>query len=359
MAICPSLSDASQAKPVVGDISYHTLTTYIAAGTTICTWILCGILTLVHILRYEEPRQQKQIIRVIWTPAVFAILSFFGVWHYNLANYLTPIAELYECFALIALFFLLIAYLAPDSFEGQLQFFATQPGTAKPSDASNIHWFRKTWITVIQILPTRIITVIATEIVEATQCHGTKRYRRANTIISIVQGILTAICMIGIWKLYARFRSQLHAVDRRILQKMGVFKLVVFVQLLQRIVINALSQSNVLKPTEHLTYNDLNLGLNSFLTCLETFVFAVLFVWPYWPQKTSTNSRAGVVSAVFHAVNLGDIVTGIFRAVRLYRGEYIGSKDSHQDWYAVDNDQPAYAQQRGFVANKLPSDERI
>ncbi|OQU98616.1 hypothetical protein CLAIMM_04373 [Cladophialophora immunda] len=357
MAICPSLSNPNEAKPVVGDLSYHTLTTYIAAGTTICTWILCSILTLAHLLRYTEPRQQKQIVRLIWTPAVFAIFSFFGVWHYNLANYLTPVAELYECFALIALFFLLVAYLAPESFEGQLHFFVTHAGTVKPSDTSEADWFRKTWITVIQILPTRVITVIATEIVEATQCHGTKTYRRANTIISIVQGILTAMCVIGILKLYLRFRSQLHAVDRRILFKMGVFKLVVFVQLVQRIILNALSQTDALEPTKHLSYNDLNIGLNSFLTCIETFVFAILFVWPFWPQRTSANSRAGVVSAVLDAVNLGDIFAGMVRAVRLYRGDYAVAGTTHRSWY-VDGDHSRYAQGQGFVINKLTSDDR-
>ncbi|KIX99286.1 uncharacterized protein Z520_04862 [Fonsecaea multimorphosa CBS 102226] len=356
MAVCPSLSDANQAKPVVGDLSYHTLTTYVSAGTTICTWILCSILTLAHLVRYAEPRQQRQILRLIWTPAVFAIFSFFGVWHYNLANYLTPIAELYECFALIALFFLLIAYLAPESFEGQRQFFATHAGTVKSSDTSNVDWFRKIWITVIQILPTRVITVIATEIVEATQCQGTKRYRRANTIISIVQGVLTAICVIGISKFYLRFRSELHAADRRIFFKMGAFKLVVFVQLLQRIILNALSQSDALNPTESLSYNDLNLGLNSFLTCMETFIFAVLFVWPFWPQRTSTNSKAGVISAALDAVNLGDIFAGIVRAGRLYRGKSSVTTASHQSWYAGDN-RSGHAQQQEFVGNKLESDD--
>ncbi|KIW79330.1 hypothetical protein Z517_05942 [Fonsecaea pedrosoi CBS 271.37] len=352
MGSCHSPSNADQAEPLANDLSYHILTTYIAAGTTICTWAVCSLLTLAHLARYAAPRRQKQIVRLIWTPGVFAIFSFFGVWHYNLANYLTPIAELYESFALIALFFLLVACVAPEYFEGQLQYFATNPGTPKPSNAASVNWFRKTWITVIQILPTRVVTVTATEIVEATQCHGTTSYQRAMTIISIVQGLLTATCLIGISKFYSRFRSQLHVADRRILYKMGVFKLLVFTQLVQRIIINALSQSDVLKPTEHLSYNDLNLGLNSFLICLETFVLAILFVWPFWPHKAFANSRAGILSAALDAINPCDFFAGIVGTARLCRGIH---PDKTLQTGPVDNEQHEYAHQEGSVGNKLTS----
>ena len=135
----------------------------------------------------------------------------------------------------------------------------------------------------MQVLPSRTFVVVATEITEGTQCHGTKSYHLSHTIVDMVQGFLTVVCILGIVKFEIKFQAEINTGGRDILAKIGLFKLTVVVQILQRIVLNALCQSSVLKTTTYLTYNDLNLSLNSLLTCFEAFIFSILFVWPYWP----------------------------------------------------------------------------
>jgi hypothetical protein len=61
-------------------------------------------------------------VRIIWTPAIIAIFSIFGVWFYDVSGYVKPIGEYYECISLVALFYLFIHYATPDNAEGQHPF---------------------------------------------------------------------------------------------------------------------------------------------------------------------------------------------------------------------------------------------
>lgn len=55
-----------------------------------------------------------RIVRIIIFAPFFAIFNFFSVWFYRKSWILEPIPEIYETFALIAMFYLLVVYVAPD-----------------------------------------------------------------------------------------------------------------------------------------------------------------------------------------------------------------------------------------------------
>jgi hypothetical protein len=58
---CPTNHDAySVADPIVGDVTFHELMTYISIPLTVITVILCLWLICGHIFNYREPRVQKQ-----------------------------------------------------------------------------------------------------------------------------------------------------------------------------------------------------------------------------------------------------------------------------------------------------------
>lgn len=61
-------------------------------------------------------------MRIVWTPAIIAIFSIFGVWFYDVAGYVKPIGEYYECFSLVAIFYLFIHYATPDDAKGRHPF---------------------------------------------------------------------------------------------------------------------------------------------------------------------------------------------------------------------------------------------
>ena len=55
-----------------------------------------------------------RIVRIIIFAPFFAIFNFFSVWFYKKSWILEPIPEIYETFALVAMFYLLVVYVAPE-----------------------------------------------------------------------------------------------------------------------------------------------------------------------------------------------------------------------------------------------------
>ena len=57
----------------------------------------------------------NRIVRLIWFLPVFCISSFFALWFYDAANYITPIPQLYNAFGIAALFYLYVVQVSPDA----------------------------------------------------------------------------------------------------------------------------------------------------------------------------------------------------------------------------------------------------
>ena len=273
---------------------------------------------------------------MILTPVAFTIFCFFGVWFYGATDYLTPIPEFYEGFAMIAAFYLLIDHVTAATHGSPLDFLYNMDGRERSAMA-------KTCVFVMQILPVRLILLLVSVIIDSTECFGTKKYNRTHTVVSIVQGISTALCIISIIKFYLRHRVQIHASDPSMMWKLVPFKGLIGVQALQRIVLNAMNQANALNPTRTLSYNDLNIGLNPILTCLEAFLFMLFYIVPYFPRRSrlgaAPSKRMRFFPAMLHALNLLDVIRGIFTAIRLFQVTKPGRDMSRQ--------------QNGWAGNKI------
>lgn len=110
-----------------------------------------------HLVR---PNEQKQIVRIILFAPVFAIFNFFALWIYDVSWILLPFPELYECFALVAMFYLMVLYVSPDeenrkAYFHHLQRLGRYSQKAK-HDRGSLRWFQVTWVLVFQILPAKL-----------------------------------------------------------------------------------------------------------------------------------------------------------------------------------------------------------
>src|SRR2546423_8835754 len=117
-ATCPLPKDEADlllvAEPIALGLTFQHLILLISIGCAGAATILTLWLVLKHLHRYTQPRQQRQIIRVIFNPVVFAVLSVFAILDYDAAIYLIPLRDLYEAFALASIFLLFTEYVAPD-----------------------------------------------------------------------------------------------------------------------------------------------------------------------------------------------------------------------------------------------------
>ena len=122
-------------KPLSIGISFKTLMTYITAVCLGLTALSAVFLIWKHLHRYTRPKEQRQIVRIVYMPVVFCITSMLSILFYEASIYLVPITEAYEAFCITALFYLYIEYVCPD--EGaRAQYFASKPtGNKKQKDA--------------------------------------------------------------------------------------------------------------------------------------------------------------------------------------------------------------------------------
>lgn len=152
MGLCEADSSDTTAEgvPVIGSLTLQHLLqiiSYACLGATACLWL--G-LAVPHLRRYRAPDEQRPIFRIITTPLVFAAVALASVHAYEIAQYLEPISNLYEAYALVSLFLLYVHYVVPephtrDEFFRNLQ---TVSKSGQQVAEGSIRWFRVSKMTV-------------------------------------------------------------------------------------------------------------------------------------------------------------------------------------------------------------------
>lgn len=111
-------------------------------------YIICGacaafafissvLLIMLHLTRYRAPKEQRQIVRIVFMPFVFAIVCWAELKDYKIAAYIDPIGEVYESWAICAIFLLYIQFAAPNSTFGEEMFLAVQDASETGSKGGN------------------------------------------------------------------------------------------------------------------------------------------------------------------------------------------------------------------------------
>ncbi|KIX04689.1 uncharacterized protein Z518_05559 [Rhinocladiella mackenziei CBS 650.93] len=364
---CPSnFDDDSQADPIVGDTTFHQIMMYTSIGCAIVTVIVSFFLVWGQMSNYREPRVQKQLIRVILTAPVFAVLCMLGVASYRLTHYVEPLAEFYEVFTLVALFLLFIAYLVPSTqWHTQVAFFSNPKH-------GGFKFFKKRYIFVMQVVPGRITTTIAALAINVMKCRGSggSSFDAAQAIISIVNAVQLILAISGIFPFLMKQRATLKLTDPQIMGKLISVKVIVVVQIVVHLVLQILSWTGSLEPTATLSYNDLNLGLSVFLTTILAMITAFLMVPYFRPRQferkpladlsgteygpshhfeyeedgsikmgggsvpADVKPKASRFRAILDTINILDVLQGVGRACKLlgHRNGY--SLPSHQNGHS-------------------------
>jgi len=232
------------------------------------------------------------------------------------------VADLYECFALVGIFYYIITAVTPDESK-RLLFFQELENKDKNGNVipgGSLAWFYQRWLLVFQILPIRIITTIATWIIVATYCPTAHKKRTATLIINIVNSVSTVFCVMAILRSYGRLKGYLQG--HHIVFKLVTLKLVIGLELLQRAVFSGLTQHGVLKQATHISYMDWTVGIPQFLTVCEMFLFSWSFIFAYtWkPYKLGNDlavEKHSFFKGVFDAWNITDILYGALYTLKL------------------------------------------
>lgn len=228
---------------------------------TIISWVCFGVTTLLwlgiaipHLCRYKAPNEQRQILRIISTPVVFAIIAVISINVYKVTQYVKPIAKLYEAYALASLFLLYVHYVAPEAHTRE-EFFHNLENISKSGGVvagGSLRWFlvckldslicisfsynlQRTWRIVFFYVLIYTILVIIEEITLATgvYCKTSSKPRFAHVWLQALQLISTICVLMVIIRFQRRLKS--YMLGRKAFLKLIGFKLLVFLTTLQHV----------------------------------------------------------------------------------------------------------------------------
>ncbi|KAF8862960.1 hypothetical protein BDZ45DRAFT_702611 [Acephala macrosclerotiorum] len=283
-----------------------------------------------------SPKEQRHVIRIIFMIPVFAITSFTSVLWYNGTEYLKPIEDLYEAFALASFFLLLCAFVQEDNDERQKNFATT--GTIQKYTAAAIGSF--------QFPVVMAVVLVVTEITQATgsYCQTSNNIHFAHIWLTIITLATTIIAIFTILRFYKALKSTIN--HRKPLSKLIGFKAIVFLNFIQNTIFTFLTSGNDLHPTSHITFKDLSIGLPNLIISCEMVIFSLAFLYIYRTQEyifkptTSTavplghgGYQGGFMGfrAYREALNILDILQGIISVPGLLLNKRGGSRQGERN----------------------------
>jgi hypothetical protein len=143
---CPAGHSQSYVEglPVSGSLSFRDIiliVCWVCFGVSILLWLA---LVIPHLRRYNAPNQQRQIFRIISLPVIFEAITIASVYAYHVSDYLEPIPNLFEAFALASLFLLYVHYVAPEAHTRE-EFFESLDRISSNGEVvpgGSLRWFR-------------------------------------------------------------------------------------------------------------------------------------------------------------------------------------------------------------------------
>ncbi|KAH8669499.1 organic solute transporter Ostalpha-domain-containing protein [Tricladium varicosporioides] len=306
--------------PVIGDLSFHKVIIIISGACMAFSCLVSFYLIMRHATHYSIPKEQRQVIRIIFIIPVFAVVAFLSIAFYSAEVYLKPVEDLYEAFALSAFFYLLCAFVQENDDERQA--FLISSGAIKQHTAASI--------AVLQFPVVMLILLIVTEITQAagSYCSTSNKIYFAHIWVTVITIISTVIAIMSILKFYKATKPTID--HRRPLPKLIAFKAIVFLTFIQNIIFSFLNSSGVLKPTSHYTFQDLSVGVPSLIISIEMVIFSLAFLYIYRTREYFHKNGATAVplghggyqggpmgvKALAQAVNIVDIVKGVLAIPR-------------------------------------------
>ncbi|KAL0956584.1 hypothetical protein HGRIS_002722 [Hohenbuehelia grisea] len=293
-----------------------------------------------HCRNYTNPRQQRQILRILYMPPVYAVISFLSYRFFRDYTYYSFVEVAYEAVTLSAFLLLLIEYVAESATgsdaenaiarkEKQRLLMPFCCWRYRPTKAYFMYTVKWSVLQYVIIRPlVSIIGIIcqAKGILcesEGFSVHYAKVYLESIDFVSI------SIALYGLLLFYSLTKQELEG--RRPLAKFLSIKLIVMFTFYQSFVFSAL-EGRVIKPTTYWTSTNISNGLNALAICIEMIFFAVLMFWAYTPneyKRKPGEPATGILKPLWDSVNYTDFAVEIIGSSRFFIDYIRGKPTAH------------------------------
>ncbi|GBE85962.1 predicted protein [Sparassis crispa] len=304
-------------------------------------WLVAGvcaaitvILTIINVARhcrnYTNRGEQRQILRILYMPPVYAIISFLSYRFFRSYTYYDLVETAYESVTLSAFLLLLIEFVAATSVGHNVNnailrkdkqslplpfcFWRYRP--TKPYFMYTLKW------SVLQYVIMRPLLSVIGIICQAAGvlCEsGGWSFTTANAYITVIDAISITITLYGLILFYALTREELKG--RRPLAKFLAIKLIVMFTFYQGLVFDAL-EGRVIHATKYWTETNIADGLNALATCVEMVFFSTFMMWAYSVKDYRVEGeRTSIWRPLWDSINYSDFaheIAGSFRFFLAY-----------------------------------------
>ncbi|KZP10495.1 DUF300-domain-containing protein [Athelia psychrophila] len=317
----------------------HRIGWLVAGIMTVVTIIITTVNIILHTMNYYRPLEQRQIIRILLLPPVYATISFFSYRFFRDYTYYFLAESIYEALAVAAFLMLLINYVGESTEERKailaekekkkipFPFCCWRFRPSKPYFMHTLKW------AVLQYCLFRPLISLAGVITEAYNVLCPEQYsiHFAEVYLDSFDFVSFSIALYALIVFYALTRENLKG--RAPLAKFLSIKLIVFFTFYQGFVFSVLQSHNVIKGSQFWTSTNVANGLQALCTCVEMVVFSALMMWsfssaPYRAMrgdKPHTNS----FMAFLNSMNYWDFIKDTYMAVKFFVRYAMGKPGTH------------------------------
>ena len=232
-ATCPSDNTLAveQERFWDGNWDAHKIGWLISGAAAAVTLFIALITIFGHSLNYHRPSQQRQIIRILFFPPVFAIVSFFSYRFFRSYTYYELVEVIYEAIAIAAFLILMLAYIGDDDIS-QMRLFATKDKRKMPLPfccwryrPSKAYFLILTKWSVVQYCFVRPALSIAGIVLEyyGLLCNDSLSYKYGHVYLLAIDFVSISVALYGLIVLYGLIKDDLQG--KRPLSKFMSIKL--------------------------------------------------------------------------------------------------------------------------------------
>ncbi|KAL5513921.1 hypothetical protein ACEPAG_2682 [Sanghuangporus baumii] len=332
MVTCPS--DNSQAVDQgsfwsSGGIHWdaHRIGWAISGGCAALTVLISIFSVLSHCRNYTVPAEQRQIIRILYMPPVYAVISFFSYRFFRSYTYYELIEVVYEAITLSAFMLLIIEYVAATASDHSASKALERKDKHKlpiplccwryrPTKAYFLYTIK--WL-VLQYVIIRPLVSIAEIICQAynvlCESEGITHFEYAYPYLSIVDFISISVSLYGLFVFYGLTKDELKG--KRPLAKFVCIKLIVMFTFYQSFIFDGL-EGRVIKGTAYWTQTNIANGLNALAICIEMVFFALAMIWAYPATPYKKGIHTGIGRPLLDSLNFSDFAAEIWESLKFF-----------------------------------------
>ncbi|TRM60659.1 organic solute transporter Ostalpha-domain-containing protein [Schizophyllum amplum] len=321
------------------DWDAHRIGWAISGGCAALTVIISAIAIAKHCRSYTVPNEQRQILRILYMPPVYAIISFASYRYFRSYTYYSLVEVAYEAVTISAFLLLIIEYVAATASNHDAENAIARKDKSKlplpfccwryrPTKAYFMYTVK--WA-VLQYVVVRPLVSIAGIVCEKYKvlCESEGfDFKYANVYLEIVDFVSISMALYGLLVFYGLTKEELKS--RRPLAKFLTIKLIVMFTWYQSFVFEAL-EGRVIHATQYWTETNIANGLNALAICIEMVFFSVAMWWAYSPgeYKKQRSRPTSVWKPLWDSINYSDFAHEIAVSVKFYIDYYRGVPSAH------------------------------